>query len=600
MNNSENQIIENSSIQINEIPKDTENIKEFYENWNFYIKNGCYWFTEQKGKKSTEIRISNFLMVILYHLNDGTNNTKRIIKIQKDNQEIFLKEVYSSEMTPDKFEIILKSTGCTFKVNSFQMKSIFEFLMKSEINAKTINSLGYQKEYNIYAFADSIVNQNNELLKVNDLGIVKDEKNLYYLPAFSLANIDNDNYSHDRSFAYKQGTIDFTQWSKLVYETFGINGAIGISYAIACIFRDIIADELKFFPFPFLFGGYGTGKTSYIESILHLFGSHTIGTPLSNVTTSALSRETSQRINSLFYYKEFTVENSEVANPFILNAYDLSGRTIGEKTTDNKTKKFLPQSGIIFDGNYLPIQKDAVFSRLILMIFEENKFSKEQKESFNILNVHKENGLSQILKEILNFRNLFKSNFKTIYKKHISDIDEINDYKEIPSRLKNHAALLTSIYEILYKVLNFPYPFDNLLFNVIDYMVEQNNMLEDIKDISSFWKAAECFVNKGLLTENKDFVKEENLFNDEGRIFIKYDTFFSYYIKYCNENQLNKVDKTSLKSLLTSKSNKSFVPSSQASRKTQAIIKNPIGSSYQFIYTKNDNVIKINNIDLNF
>lgn len=582
-----------------EIPRETKDIREFFEYWGFYISRGCYWFTEFRGKKSNEIRISNFIMEILYHLNDSSNNTKRIIKIQKDSGEIFLKEVYSNEMSNEKFEIILKSVGCTFKGSSYQLKSIFEYLMKEEITAKSFESLGYQKEYDCYAFADGIVNKENDFLKINDLGIVSDKGNLFYLPAFSFANIENDSYSHERHFAYKSGKVNFTEWSDLVYKTFGIDGAIGISYVIAALFRDIVFNDLKFFPFVFLFGQYGTGKTSYIESILSLFGTETIGTALYNVTTSGLSREMSQRVNSIFYYKEFTVQNAEIANPFILNAYDGSGRTIGENSTSNKTKKFLPKSGAFFDGNYLPVQKDAVFSRLIMLVFEENKFSSEQKRNFNLLSAEKEKGLCQIVKEILAHRDFFKEHFKSTYKKNISELDEIKEFNDIPSRLKNHASLIISVYEVMQGCLTFPYGSDELILKMTSYMQDQTFMLDEIKDISNFWKAAEYAKNKGSIIEGTDYIKDKTPLEDNGNIFIKYDIFYSQYVKYCNENQLNKVDKISLKQLLTSKVNESFVPNQQKSRKTKAVIKYGLGSSYQFIFSENESGIIIDKLELN-
>ena len=587
----------NTTTQLNEpILKDIEDPKTFEKYWSFFIKDGVYWFTEYKGKKMNNIRISNFVMSVLYHLNDGTNNTKRIIKIQKSNGQIFIKEVYSNEMTNEKFETILKSVSCTFKGSSHHLKSIFEYLMQTETTAKSIESLGYQKESGVYAFADCVINKDNELLKVNDLGIIQNKEEIYYLPAFSFANIDNDYYSHDRNFKYIEGKADFKEWSALLYKTFGINGAIGISYAIASIFRDIVFNELKYFPFPFLFGQFGTGKTSYIESILHLFGGHTIGTPLSNVTVSAMSRETSQRINSLFYYKEFTIDNAENANPFILNAYDGSGRTIGEKSTDNKTKKFLPQSGIFFDGNYLPIQKDAVFSRLILLMFEENRFTQEQRQSFSDLAICKEGGLCQVTKEILKHRSIFKKDFSSIYKQHLSEVDDLPEYKEIPSRIKNHASLITTVYDILHEKLKFPYSFKELLDGTLLYMIEQSDMLEEIKDLSNFWKAAEYSVSKGFLSEDKkDFIKS----SIEEAIYIKYDAFYSAYLRYVRDNDLNRVDKTSLRTLLTSKINKSFVPSSQGSRKSKATTKSGLGSAYKFIFTTTSNGIKINNLELN-
>lgn len=420
------------------------------------------------------------------------------------------------------------------------------------------------------------------------------------MPAFSKANLENDNYSHERTFKYKQGNVDFAEWSKLVYNTFGINGAIGINYAIASIFRDIIFDELKFFPFMFLFGLYGTGKTSFIESVLNLFGAHTIGTALSNVTTSGLSRETSQRINSLFYYKEFTTKNSEIANPFILNAYDGSGRTTAVKSTDNRTTKHLPKSGILFDGNYLPVQKDAVFSRLIFMEFDENKFTDKQKKAFGLLAKQKEAGLSQIVKELLQHRDLFKQKFKETYTYYISEIDKMPEYKDVQSRLKNHASLIISIYILLKDKLVFPYISNNLLTTVLSYMVEKYDMLYEIEDVTNFWKASEYLTQKEILKESKDYIKEDLIINELGYIYIKYDAFYTAYIKYCRENQLNVVDKISLKRLLTSKTNQAFEPNtSQGSRKTQTINKRPIGSSYRFKYTQIDNGIKINKLELN-
>lgn len=587
----------NYDILNEEIPKEIDDIKIFQNEWNFYIHKGCYYYTEYKGKRTNEIRISNFVMDILYHLTDGTNNTKRIIKIQKDTGKIYLKEVFANEMSNDKFEVILKSASCTFMGSSYQLKSIFDYLMRKETTAKTIDNLGYQKNFDIYAYADSLINSNNKLLKINELGIIRDKNELYYLPAFSSANIDNDYYSHDRTFKYKQGKIDFAEWSKLIYDTFGVNGAIGVNYAIASIFRDIVFDELKFFPFVFLFGSYGTGKTSFIESILHLFGSHTIGTALSNVTTSGLSRETSQRNNSIFYYKEFTTDNAQIANPFILNAYDGSGRTMGQKSMTNKTVKFLPQSGILFDGNYLPIQKDAVFSRLILLIFEENNFSEKQKAVFGKLAKEKEKGLSQIVKELLQYRDLFKQNFKRIYTYYVSSIDKNLKYKNIPSRLKNHASIIISIYILLKEKLNFPYSAKVLVSAVLDYMEQQFVMLEEIEDVANFWKSAEYYKSKGVLVEDRDYVKEN--FVEYGYIFIKYDAFYSAYIRYCNENNFNKVDKPTLRALLTSKANKSFKPNvTQGSRKTIAITKYSIGSTYRFEYSVIKSGLKINNIEL--
>ena len=76
-------------------------------------------------KNKIKIKLSNFAGQSIFHLVNGTNNSKRIIKIQRNTGEITIIEVQSSEMKPESFETILKSHRCTFFGNSYQLKQIF-------------------------------------------------------------------------------------------------------------------------------------------------------------------------------------------------------------------------------------------------------------------------------------------------------------------------------------------------------------------------------------------------------------------------------------------------------------------------------------------
>lgn len=580
--------------------KDSENQKEDIHKIGYFKKNSCYYFqvADRKGNFS-DVRVSNFLLESLYNLTDGTNDSIRIIKLQRSTGEIDLIEVRSSETSLNTFETILKTKRCTFKGDNFQLKTIFEDIMNKEKNAVKINNLGWQPEYNIYAFADSIITPENEVLKVNGLGIVEYGENVFYLPAFSDANLKDDSYQNDRMIIYQESDISFYDWSKLIYDTFGNNGIIAIQYTVLSLFRDIVYNELGFFPFLFLFGGFGSGKTSLVKNILGLFGKIKDGIDLGNTTVPGLSRELSQRVNGIFYLKEFTLDNSEIANRVILTGYDGVGRTTGEANTGNTTKKHSPKSGMFFDGNYLPIQKDAVFSRLIVLIFEYDKFTEAQKENFNTLESYVKQGLGQILKEILKYREDFRKQMKTTYFDYLKELDDIKELKSLPDRLKNHISLIITAYKVLEKKLNFGFDWEILVKEIIEYTQKQNDFLQEIKDVSIFWQSFDYAIKKGYIEDGKQYVKEETEFYCH--IYIRYEDLYSFYLNYCKENSMKFIDKISLRELLTSKSNKNFILPNQKSRpNSKAHTHHRLRSAYKFECKVENETYSINGVEINF
>lgn len=577
--------------------KDSNDIRSDMANFGFYRQEGAYWVEKVNKGKTQQIRISNFLMQSLYNFNDGTNDTTRLIKLVRFNGEKHLIEVKSSQTKKNDFQTILKSKRCMFKGAVYELDSIFEQLMDNEKEAMMITDLGFQKSDNIYAFADSIINHNNELKRANDNGIVHSNDKTYYLPASAMSNIDNDNYSNIRKFRYKEGRIGFTDWSQHIYNSWETNGAVTMQYAILSIFRDIVFDSVGFFPYLFLFGAFQTGKTQLMLNILSIFGND-LGIDLATVTAVGLSRSISQRTNSLFYFKEFTTDNADRAIPFILTTYDGVGKITGTKSVGNETNNSLPKSGGVFDGNFLPVQRDAVFSRLILLNFETKNFSQIQKESFSFLENEREYGFSQVLREIHQHRRLFESKFKFAFSRM-----EKEHATQFQARFRRHVALILTSYEILKDVLSFPFSFEELLNKITEYTETQSEILNEIQDISTFWQALEYYKSKLEVRENEHYIKELERSSNGGKIFIRYPVLYPFYTKYCRENSYNIVDKTSLKELLTSNGNPAFIPGKQKSRAGKAVTKlftngleRSTKSTYQFSFEVDGPNIKINNI----
>ena len=595
-------------LLLTKIP-DSAKPKEDMETFGFYIYGGKYYIKEIKGKNSFDTQISNFVGKSLFHLVNGTNDSSRIIKLQRNTGETHLIEVKSSEMNLSTFETILKSKQCTFLGNSYELKKIFARWMDEEAEAIYINTLGWNREYQIYAFSNAIITTKGEVFSANDLGIADTGENgKYYLPAFGLANRNDENFETDRKFIFKDGELDFENWAKLYYAAFESNGAIAIQFLILSIFWDIVFDQVGFFPFLFLFGAYGTGKTTMVENLLRIFGNDYIGTPLNNATQVGLSRTIASRNNSIFYLKEYTSDTDLSNQDLLLTAYDGSGRATGIKTNDNRTRVAAVKSALILDGNENPTQKTSVLSRMVLLIFENNKFSDFQTEAFRELELNHEKGFGQVFIEIIKNRAFFQKHFKKTFNKMIDELKENKEF-DFSERTLKHVALMLIPGKLFAEKLKFPFTFDELKTMLIENAIEQNKLLKQTDEITIFWMA---FAN-GIKNETlKPFFYESDLSNNrktahynlkqetnEGAILqIKLQAIYQEYVKFCKNSNLRTLDLNSLKMLLTSKSYKHFIPNNQK-RKGDAYYDRYFWTCYQFILIKKENELLINGVELN-
>jgi len=567
----------------------------------FVIRNSKYLTTKDDNGEEKTKELSNFVMKSLFHLVNGTNNSKRIIKLQRNTGEICIVEVFSSEMKPETFETILKSKRCTFLGSAYHLKRIFALMMDEETEAIIMGSLGWNGEHQAYVFADAMY-IGNRVIGIDSIGIVEAANKRFYLPAFGLANDGSDDLTTDRLYKFKPGKIEFTKWAELFFTAFGTNGAIGILFLILAIYRDIVFSQVRFLPFLFLFGDAGTGKTSYVERLLNLFGTDIIGTPLLNVSSVGMSRLANSRVNGLCYFKEYTSETDEKAQDFVLTAYDGAGRTTGIKSNDNRTKSFPVRSAIVFDGNNLPTQKAAILQRMILLDFQDSNFTDEQKEAYNTLKALSDDGLGGVLVEILSKRLLFETNFKEAFNLNASELRSLYG-KTFPERTLNHIALLMAPAKILWNDLNFPFDFTGVLRAIIENAENQNNLLKETGAISIFWEAFSFWLKKGLVVCFDGYNSKTAHFNikyvdsETGIIQIKLNNLYPYYVRYCRENNIQFLDQNSLKMIITSKSNLQFLPSSIKGR-ASAHDDTDFRSCYQFSFIKNEDVINIGNVEI--
>ncbi|MBW6491480.1 MAG: hypothetical protein K0B15_09850 [Lentimicrobium sp.] len=582
--------------------KDSISTTEDYNKHGFFIKESKYWTTVQKGKNSYNVTLSNFVMKSLYHLVNGSNNSKRLIMLQRNTGEKYLIEVFSSELKPESFETILKSHGCTFQGSAYQLKLIFSQLMDHETQATTLPILGWNGQHRIFVFADSIFTKDERLIQANKYGIVNDGKTNYYLSSASLANKEDQDLDVERLYCYRPGLIDFKEWSKLLYQSFGPNAVLGILYLILAIYRDVVFYHVGFFPFLFLFGAKGTGKTSFTDKFLRLFGRDVTGTPLNNASIPGMSRQVSGRNNVVFYFKEYVGATDDLIEAFILNGYDGAGRLTATKSTDYRTKSYPVRSAIMFDGNYLPSKNQANFSRMIILFFEKENYTPEEQYKYKEFEQLSKEGFGKVLLDILKLRPIIEAKFLSTYKSMCKSVS--HEAKALDERSINHTALLLTVYEVLENELSFPFLMEEAKEIVLENARQHSNQLIETGPVHKFWEAFAHNVQNYKLVmfdgHNRSSSHYNIKYQEDVKIIlqIKIQPVWTAYMRYCKENSIQPLDSNSLKSLLTSSGNQSFIPSSQKGR-YKSYTDKWFGSCYQFWAEKTDFGFLINDIEVN-
>lgn len=587
---------------------DSPDIATALDENGFYIENSKYYTKELHGKTRQTVELSNFVAKSEFHLIDGTNNTKRIILMQRCTGQKYLIEVRSSEMKLEPFETIAKSIQCTFFGNSYHLKKIMAYWMNHEVNVNSIEAQGYSREHNVYVFSNGIFNDSDKFLNINEAGIVDTtEGKKYYIPSFGLANINNPDYDQDRKFIYIEGKLNFEKWAKLYYDAFETNGGIGMLYFILSIFWDIVMDQVGFFPFLFLFGQFGTGKTKLVEYLLRIFGNDFKGISLGKSSSIGLSRTIASRNNSIFYLKEYTPETDLDNQDLLLCAYDGSGRATGIKTNDNRTRVSLVKSALFLDGNHLPTAKTAVLSRMILLLAEKNKFEPEQIKAFNELEENQDAGFGLVFSDIYALRPYFQNNFKKVFFENVNELRKSLD-ADFAERTLKHVALILTPIKMLNKHLKFPFTYEEIKSEVIDNANEQNKLLNETDEITIFWQAFSYLIKNKDLIEFKRNQIEDNLSNShyniksqvEGETIlqIKLKMIFPKYIMYCKSNSIKSTDFSTLSKLLTSKANPSFIQPTTQSDRNRSYTDFYFKGCYQFKVDKNEGTIKINNVEI--
>lgn len=456
------------------------------------------------------VSISNFVMDPLFHV-EG-RNAKRMFKITNNagvTREIALPQ--GDLVTLAAFKKAVESMGYfVFTGGDADLNKVKLYVYERTVSVKEVNQLGWQKA-GFWAWCNGVVDVAGTFTEVDEYGIVNINNDNYYLPALSkFYREESDLYVAEKMFRHKEGgKKTLKELAGRMYGVYGDNAIIGIGYYLATAFRDVCVKYQSGFPLLNIFGQKGTGKSSMAYTLGYLFGSRQNETKLpdKSTTVAALGDVMSRFRNGFCHLDEYKAGLGDAKVDMLKGAWDGIGRTKMNMDKDGKAESKKVDCGVILTGQEMAIGDDALFSRVLFIMFTETTFTDERTRAFHELEQWQSEGMSEITVGLLKYRDVVEKSYGINYEGAALDLQQMYDTSVVESRIRHNWNIVAAIYKTLFMYIGeeLPFGYQDMLRVVGEYMVRQNGMTKSVGDVQMFWDEIVSLFFQQKIEEGYDF-----------------------------------------------------------------------------------------------
>ena len=363
--------------------------------------------------------------------------------------------------------------------------------------------MGWQKE-GFFAWGNGIYN--GKFTEVDKYGIATHHDNNYYIPAKSQIYQQEENlFEFERKFVHIEGNVTLRDYVKKFTRVYGDNGKVAFSFFLASLFRDVIIRRFEKFPMLNLFGPKGAGKNACAEALLHFFGLRPKVPNLHNTSKAALADHVATSCNAICVLDEYRNDLEMEKREFLKGLWDGTGRTRMNMDKDKKKETTSVDQGVIICGQQMATADIALFSRFIVLSFNQTEYTDEEKRNFEELEEINKRGLTHITHQVLKHRKHFTETYK---QKVAETADAFRNHLKgevVETRIFNNWLCVMAAYSALHEELELPWSYDETMALTVKLMLTQNAETKRNDDLGSFWKVVQYLIACNLLIEGGDY-----------------------------------------------------------------------------------------------
>lgn len=477
---------------------------ELLEKFGLYIASNMYFCRGDKGDE----RLSNFIMVPMYHIRDSDFSTRIFKLVNEYGEECVIEFDEADLVSLPAFKMKVGRQGnYVWKSKADKLEVVKEYIYSLTDSADIVRQMGWDAVREFYAFGNGLL-QNGTFYAVDNLGIVQlPDARKYYLPATAEMNRNNPNiYQFERMFQHEsRSAITLYDFASKVIGVFGDNGKVGLCFLLASLFRDIIFPIKNCFPILNLFGLKGTGKTS-LATTLQSFFVHGIDPPnLAVATIPSINDKVSQVTNALVVLDEYKNDLDERKIAYLKALWGGSGQTKKNMAGDKKATQTVVTAAVALCGQDLPTRDLALYSRVIHLTFPRPSFTQDERRKFEDLKEISNLGNTHLAIEVLSHRKLMEANYRANHNAVRKELSQILADEEIEDRVLDNWIVPLAAFRTLEQALRLPMSYNELFDITLAGIRYQNEGCKKNSEMADFWEVFESLFTQGKILEGAHF-----------------------------------------------------------------------------------------------
>ena len=479
---------------MNDLQREAELLRQF----GLFVRENCYYAIGEEDEDS--MRISNFIMEPLFHIEDESNGT-RIFRMRNIYNVCRVIELKESELCSlSNFQQKAGSLGnYVWLAKIDKLNRVKEYLYSKTDTAERIRKLGWNGTEGFFAFGNGILVEGT-FRNVDDLGIVRGVNGkAFYIPATSKIYLHNQEiFQFERLMVHEnRNGVKLYDYVSRLMDVFGENASIAFCYLLSTLFRDIIFKRTRHFPILNLFGEKGTGKTTLATSLQSFF-LHGIDPPNLGVTSvPAMNDRVSQAVNTLVVLDEYKNDLDIRKIAYLKGLWGGGGQTKKNTNTDGMAVQTIVTTGVALCGQDKPTQDMALYTRVIFLAFTKTSFNQMEKRHYEDLVALCNLGLTHLTVEILTHRELFEKNFSEIYSSTKRELAAKLENETIHDRIFGNWVIPLAAFRTLETVIDVPFGYTELFETAVKGIRNQNELAQESSEVADFWNMLQGFQTSG-------------------------------------------------------------------------------------------------------